>query len=396
MYVNITIQKEKLMDTTDELTGLYDRTAFLDKLDQALTASSPDGPNLLLIMMDIDHLLPFNEGYGHVAGDAVIQAYGHLFAETFKQNGLVGRYGGDEFIAAVWSDVPNAILEAGEELCQAIAQNPPVLLVDGKPITSPCSLSLGMAIFPADAGNVNDLIDRAKQALYRAKEAGGKTVYLYEQKDGLTGLLNRNAALHLLEDSCAQAAKLRQPVSIIIFDIDDFAHLNQAYGHRFGDELLKRIGDILKANFEGQYPLGRIRGDEFMVILPDCRAETAFVLAEEVRKLVADGDLTITIGRSSQTIHSSVSGGVATFSADANDPIDLVRKADEAMYRAKQTGRNRICLPSSTQMTTKTSYYTQVQLERLATLAKAQNKSEAFLLREALDDLFRKYEAGGK
>jgi diguanylate cyclase (GGDEF)-like protein len=83
----------------------------------------------------------------------------------------------------------------------------------------------------------------------------------------------------------------------------------------------------------------RYRGDEFLAILPECRAETALVLPEEVRKLIFDSEIAITIGRSSQTIHSSLSGGMATFSTDASDPIGLVRKADEAMVRAKQTGR---------------------------------------------------------
>ena len=72
--------------------------------------------------------------------------------------------------------------------------------------------------------------------------------------------------------------------------------------------------------------------------------------------------------------------------------MDLLRKADEALYRSKRTGRNRISLPTSAQMMTKTSYYSQTQLARLAELARKLDKTEAFLLREALDELLRKYE----
>jgi hypothetical protein len=71
--------------------------------------------------------------------------------------------------------------------------------------------------------------------------------------------------------------------------------------------------------------------------------------------------------------------------------VDLLRKADEALYRSKKIGRNRISLPASAQMITKTSYYTQSQLEQLAELARKLDRTEAFLLREALDDLLRKY-----
>ncbi len=384
------------MDTMDELTGVFSRTTLLEKLDQAIGFDQPILARLVLVMMDIDHLKPFNDTHGHVAGDAAISTFGKRFYDVFNQDGLVGRYGGDEFIAAVWSDSPNSVLEQGEDLVQSIVKNPAVLALDGKDLVCPCSISLGMAVYPTDSGNVNDLIDKAKQALYRAKEQGGKTVFFFEQKDGLTGLLNRNAINHKLEEICREAAKSREVVSIVILDLDMFDSLNQTYGHRFGDELLKRTANVLVANLENQSVIGRFRGDEYLVILPDCRAETAFVLAEEVRKLIEDSQMAITIGRSSQSVRTTLSGGVATFPADANEPVDLVRKADEAMYRAKRTGRNRICLPSSAQMITKTSYYTQIQLERLAALAKALDKSEAFLLREALDDLFRKYEAGGQ
>jgi predicted signal transduction protein with EAL and GGDEF domain len=94
--------------------------------------------------------------------------------------------------------------------------------------------------------------------------------------------------------------------------------------------------------------------------------------------------------RSQLAVH--VSGGVAEFPSDGSDWREILRKADEALYRAKQLGRNRICLPASSQMVTKTAHFTQTQLEKLADLARKTNKSEAYLLREALDDLLRKYD----
>jgi diguanylate cyclase (GGDEF)-like protein len=380
------------MDQLDELTGVYQRTAFLEKLDQALVSTASNRKQLVLILMDIDHFRLFNETFGHVAGDAAIQAFGQRLAEAYQQDSLVGRYGGDEFIAAVTTTRPLSVLEKGEELCRSIAKTHPVLKVDGQEIACDCTISLGMAVYPDDGANPNDLIDKAKQALYHAKDAGGKSVYLYEQKDGLTGLFNRNAIVHQLEAACAKATKERETFSVVLFDIDQFEQINVEYGHRFGDEVLKRLSTVLMANFNDGNFIGRFGGDEFIVVLPGCQAETAFVLAEEVRKVIEDSEITIVMGSTNLTKSFQVTGGVATFPADASEWVDLIRKADEALYRAKRTGKNRICLPSSAQMITKTSYYTQTQLERLAALAKKLDKSEAFLLREALDDLLRKFD----
>jgi diguanylate cyclase len=380
------------MEQIDELTGLYQRSTWLEKCDQSLAAAAQNQGRHVLVLMDIDHLMPFNEAFGHAAGDAAIRELAQRFSTSLIPGSLVGRYGGDEFAALVPAENPMVVLKKGEELCHSVASEQPVLRVEGKEITCKCTLSLGMALYPQDAANLADLIDKAKQALYRAKEAGGKSVYLYEQKDGLTGLLNRNAILHQLETSCDQAAGQKDTVSVVLFDIDQFESLNQEFGHRFGDEVLKRLASILSANFaEGSF-VGRSGGDEFIVVMPGCLPETAFVLAEEVRKVIEDSQLDITIGSMHLSRSFHVTGGVATFPVDASAWVDLLRKADEALYRAKHTGRNRICLPSSAQMITKTSYYTQTQLERLTGLARKQDKSEAFMLREALDDLLRKYE----
>jgi diguanylate cyclase (GGDEF)-like protein len=192
--------------------------------------------------------------------------------------------------------------------------------------------------------------------------------------------------------SIASASQNRESVSLISFDLNHFKELNDTHGHLFGDQLLKRVANILGENFKAGNFAGRYGGDEFLIVLPNSRAETAFVLAEEVRKLIEDTEMEISVGEQTVTCKVSVSGGVAAYPTDARDQVDVLRKADEALYRAKRTGRNRICLPTDSQMVTKTSHYTQTQLERLAELAKTLGKSEAFLLREAVDDLLRKYD----
>ena len=227
-----------------------------------------------------------------------------------------------------------------------------------------------MATYPADGSELNDLVEKAKQALYRAKESGGNSICFYEEKDGLTGLYNHFGILRKLDDVCAHAKKQNESVSIVLLDIDQFDEFNKSFGHRSGDDLLKRVANILTANFKENSFLGRYGGDEYLIVLADCRADSAFVLVEEVRKLVEDAEVSISTGMQTHRVNFHISGGIATYPTDAVERVDLLRKADEALYRAKNLGRNRICLPTSSQMVTKTSHFTQTQLERLARLAK--------------------------
>jgi diguanylate cyclase len=379
------------MDELDDLTGVYNRTTFLDKLDQMVIQAAQTNEYLTLIFLDLDHFMRFNEMYGHIVGDEYIQGVMGLFREAFGKDGLVGRYGGDEFVSAVRGDDSTALFDRAEELCHKIEKDGPYITVDGKQVQTGYTVTIGMATFPQDAESVNSLLEKGRQAMYRAKEAGGNMVCFYEEKDVLTGIYNQYGILRKLDETLAAARKQRQEVSILMVDIDQFKQLNDEFGHRAGDEVLKRVASILTNNFEREMA-GRLHGDEFLVVFPGKRADSAFVLAEEVRRVLEDSGITFTVGKNSHDVSFRVSGGVATFPNDGSERVDLMRKADEALYRAKRTGRNRICLPSSSQMVTKTSHYTQTQLERLASIAKLLEKSEAFLLREALDDLLRKYD----
>ncbi len=212
------------------------------------------------------------------------------------------------------------------------------------------------------------------------------------EQDELTGALTHDAIIAAFEPACQEAASRHTSLALIDFDIDQFDGINRQYGRMAGDEVLRAVAAALLKNFAELGPVGRYGGDQFAVLLPGARAETAFVLAEEARKVIEDNPLEIQIGDQKQNLVLRISGGVAEYPADGGNWADLFRKADEALYRAKRLGRNRICLPASAQMVTKTSHFTQVQLEKLAELAKKAGKSEASLLREALDDLLRKFD----
>ena len=210
--------------------------------------------------------------------------------------------------------------------------------------------------------------------------------------DELTGTLTHDAIIENFEAVCQESESIRSPLAVISLDIDDFAAINRQYGHVVGDEVLRLVAASLEKNFLDLGAVGRYSGDQFAVVLPTARAETAFVLAEEVRKVIEDSPLLLQIAEQTVRLAVRISAGVAEYPADGANWIDLFRKADEALYRAKSQGRNRVCLPVSTQMVTKTSHFTQIQLEKLSELAKKVGKSEASLLREGLDDLLSKYD----
>lgn len=375
----------------DELTGLYSRAGILEALESTIRTAD----HLTVIHMDLDHMLLINDRYGHVGGDAWLKRIGGLFSETFGADGLVSRYGGDEFLAAVSSKNLQELFEQAEKLRLRIEKDPPEIVVNDETIHPGFTITLGLATYPLHASDVNELIEKAVKAMYRAKEAGGNRVCFYEEKDNLTGLLNYYGGMSALEEALTVSNQKRDNLSILMMDVDRFKEINDEYGHRAGDEVLKRLAHILTRNFKDVGIMARTMGDEFMVILPAHRADSAFILAEEVRKVIEDSPIKLTIGDRSINLHFQITGGVATYPSDGTERTDLLRKADEALYRAKRTGRNRICLPTSAQMVTKTSHYTQTQLERLGQVAHKLERSEAFLLREALDELLRKYSDEG-
>jgi diguanylate cyclase (GGDEF)-like protein len=307
---------------------------------------------------------------------------------------LVSRYGGDEFMALLPTADLGEVYEKAEGLRRAFESSGPLVTGGGEPVRPGTTISLGLAAYPTNASSAAELVDKAKQALTRAKIAGGNRVCFYQETDPLTGLLNRYAVYRALDEAIARERQTGGPVSIFLLDVDEFARINDEYGHRAGDEVLSRLGKILESNFQGAGSPGRTGGDEFLIVFPGLHADSAFVLADEVRRLIEDSEIQASVGPRAYTVRFRISGGVASFPADASERVDLLRKADEALYRSKRTGRNRISLPASSQMVTKTSHYTQVQLERLAERARLLNRTEAFLLREALDDLLRKYSEG--
>ena len=177
------------------------------------------------------------------------------------------------------------------------------------------------------------------------------------------------------------------PFSIVVADIDNLKNLNNVYGDSVGDEVINKIISILTNNLSSTDMIYKI-GDEFNILLVKKGAERSFMELEEIRRYLSDNTFRLR-NNESENIYFTLSLGVASYPRDAKNVVELFRVADTALYRAKQLGKNRICLSEAESMVLKSNYFTKTQLDRLSKLSN--DKTEAFLLREALDDLFKKY-----
>lgn len=172
----------------------------------------------------------------------------------------------------------------------------------------------------------------------RLAEANGQLERL-ATTDGLTGLWNRRYVLEQLELQFDRSRRSGRGVGVILVDIDNFKLVNDTYGHGVGDEVLRRTADAIKSAVRAYDIVGRIGGEELLVVAPDIDGPSLSALAERIRSLVESG----VVEESSVEHNVTVSAGTALSSADAPESADaLVRRADEAMYAAKQAGRNRV------------------------------------------------------
>ena len=210
--------------------------------------------------------------------------------------------------------------------------------------------------------------------------------------DALTGLPDYDAFLRDIERMVAESAATGGPVSIALVDIDEFGKINDRHGQTTGDVIIKSLGESLVESIGSGGTVYRYGGDAFMILMEGIEKEQAFLRMERSRTAF-EGRRAVSVNGKEVKLDLGISGGVAAFPDDANHRADLLRRCHEALYRAKVSGRNKVCLAREERMTTKTTHYTQGQLEGLSRLSKREGLNEAGLLREALDDLLRKRNA---
>ena len=159
--------------------------------------------------------------------------------------------------------------------------------------------------------------------------------------DPLTNIFNRRHFLELSERMIKRPLTLNGHASFLLFDIDHFKKINDNHGHMIGDQVLQGIAQTCMKNLRTDDILGRFGGEEFVILLPETKLEDAKNIAERLRLLIEETPIQTEIG----VIHATISIGLAIKGKTSRLTIDqLLSRADRAMYRAKQAGRNRVII----------------------------------------------------
>jgi len=173
--------------------------------------------------------------------------------------------------------------------------------------------------------NINDMLQKKNDELERLSIT-----------DGLTGLVNHRFMIQRLNEEGIRADRYHHEFSVLMADVDHFKQYNDDFGHPAGDEVLKRVADIVRASVRPGDTAARYGGEEFAIVMPETPAAEAFEIAEHVRARVASESFA---GRK-----VTLSIGVAEFPSDADLPHAVMAAADKALYEAKRDGRNRTVL----------------------------------------------------
>jgi diguanylate cyclase (GGDEF)-like protein len=195
-----------------------------------------------------------------------------------------------------------------------------------------------------DAGADEFLAKPVDSAELKARlSAGRRIVALQEQlrrqasRDALTGLFNRAAVLAILERERVRAYREGRPLGVLLADVDHFKRVNDSRGHLAGDEVLRQAAQRMQSVLRPYDAVGRYGGEEFLAVLPGCDARATQSLAERLRACIEAAPMALDDGPLRVTMSLGATAWDGTEPAEASE---LLRAADEALYRAKAAGRN--------------------------------------------------------
>lgn len=181
-----------------------------------------------------------------------------------------------------------------------------------------------------------EIIIKELKILMRIKWLYSETKYL-AIIDGLTGLYNRRFFQQTLDREFARSKRHKTQLSLAMFDIDHFKHVNDNYGHQFGDKVLAEISKIIKYSLRKTDYITRYGGEEIVVVLPDTSMEKALIPIERIRKKIENKDFEY----KGKHIHVTISCGLSEVLPDVNTQEELLLRVDKCLYASKKAGRNK-------------------------------------------------------
>lgn len=182
--------------------------------------------------------------------------------------------------------------------------------------------------------HIYDINQKLTKALEQIKEQSAR--------DALTGIFNRGAIMELLQNAVEQGKRKKHPVAVILADIDYFKKINDTHGHIMGDKVLMEVSKNIANNLRIYDCIGRYGGEEFLIILNESDAAEALLIADRIRQSVSS----IKFKHNENTFSVTMSFGIsyADFINHSKKEEELLQEADSELYRAKNEGRNRVCI----------------------------------------------------
>lgn len=195
-----------------------------------------------------------------------------------------------------------------------------------------------------DSGGGDDFLtkpisDARLVATVRTRAARARQVDELMSKDSLTGLLKHSSIKERIEQELDRARRHGKPMSMAMVDMDHFKLVNDTWGHPMGDQVIKTLAHLLRQRLRRQDSIGRYGGEEFVVVLPECTAEDALQLLEDIRQRFGE----LRFVHKDQSFTVTLSAGIAC-SEQCPDAQSLIAASDAALYVAKDKGRNQVCL----------------------------------------------------
>jgi diguanylate cyclase (GGDEF)-like protein len=180
--------------------------------------------------------------------------------------------------------------------------------------------------------------------------------------DSLTGLLNRNTFDEMLSREISRAKRYDSNLTLLFLDLDDFKRVNDTFGHMAGDEVLRKVAQLIMLEKRAEDFGARYGGEEITILLPETSKAAGWFIGERIRQRLEETE----IRYEGKNIKATVSGGLASFPIDANDGLTLLKNADKAMYRAKSFGKNNISFYSmDKRRNIRVEYNTSVEIQEL-------------------------------